>query len=1034
MRRTRPSRLTGNSVAVAIVAATLATSRPGHAEDEQDIDFGRDVRPVLASNCFKCHGPDAEARQAGLRLDTFDGATSPLPSGRIAIVPGRLDASAVIDRIRSHEDAVRMPPAEVGPRLTDDEIDVLTRWIKAGAVYEPHWAFIAPRRADAPAVEHSRGDRNEIDVFIRRSLDVHGLEAAGEADRAKLARRLSLDLIGLPPTAEQVRRFVADSRPDAHERLVDELLDSPHFGERWAKMWLDLARYADTKGYEKDQSRTIWRYRDWVIEAFNADMPFDQFTTEQLAGDLLPQPTVEQMIATAFHRNTMTNDEGGTDDEEFRVAAVVDRVNTTMQAWMGLTFGCAQCHTHKYDPITQREYYQVYAYFNQTQDFDQADERPTMLTPTTEQTAMLAALDARMTEQQAAIDRAVDSIEFVEPPVSKEDREYVWIGRRLPFGASAQVHPLAAEWPWTSDVGPAALPSARVTRSAGEGMTQHFFDNAVETLLVNEGDILVAWVWLDPNDTPDEIMLQFHSLRAGWSHRAYWGSNVIGFGADGSSQRRPMGELPAAGEWVKLTVAAAEVGLAAGDELNGWAFTQHGGTVLWAGGGVATAEGRDRHRVSFAAWIEWGRQRADMFEPAVAAALRAPEATRTSDDIAMLRRRFLADFHVPTMMAIEPLVESLDSLKAERVALERSIVTTPIMRDLEPGSRRTTRVLLKGSHLSPGEPVGEGVPAALHPLPANAMPNRLGLARWIVARENPLAARVFVNRVWEQLFGTGIVETVEDFGVQGAPPTHPELLDWLAVEFMDSGWSLKRLLRLITASSAYRRSSTVAGGSLAADRENRWFARAPRYRLDAEAVRDQALAVSGLLSRAMHGPPVYPPQPDGIWMMVYSDERWMTSEGSDRHRRGLYTFWRRTSPYPSMTTFDAGSREFCVTRRLRTNTPLQALVTLNDPVYVEAAQAFARRIITEGGASAQSKAEFAFFEALARRPDGRERAVLTDLYESEHEHYSTRPAEAIAMASDPLGPLPDGVDRAEAAAWTVVANVILNLDEFLTRR
>jgi len=1034
MNRTSPGRVSGRAVAITIIAAALATSRPGHADDEQEIDFGRDVRPILASNCFKCHGPDAETRQAGLRLDTFDGATSPLPSGRLAISPGRHDASAVLERIRSHDDAFRMPPAEVGPRLTDEEIDVLMRWIEAGAVYQPHWAFIAPRQGNAPAVEHSLGDRNEIDAFIRRTLEARGLVAAGEADRATLARRLSLDLIGLPPSAEQVRRFVADARPEAYERFVEELLDSPHFGERWAKMWLDLARYADTKGYEKDQSRTIWRYRDWVIDAFNADMPFDQFTIEQLAGDLLPQPTVEQMIATAFHRNTMTNDEGGTDDEEFRVAAVVDRVNTTMQAWMGLTFGCAQCHTHKYDPITHREYYQVYAYFNQTEDFDQADERPTMLTPTAAQSATLASLDARIGEQQAAIGRAVDSIEIVDPPPGEEHEEFTWISRRLPFGASPQVHPPAVEWPWTRDAGPASLPAARVTRSAGDGMTQHFFDNAVETLVIQKGDVLVAWVWLDPNDTPDEIMLQFHSRRAGWFHRAYWGANLIGFGADDSTQRRRMGELPAAGEWVKLTVAASDVGLVAGDELSGWAFTQQGGTVLWAGGGVAPAAGRDRHRASFAAWIEWARQRADAFDPVAAAAIRASEVTRTGEDIATLRRRFLANFHAETLNTIEPLVESLEALLTERVAAERTIMTTPIMRDLKPGNQRTTRVLLKGSHLSPGEPVSAGVPAALHSLPADASADRLGLARWIVARENPLTARVFVNRVWEQLFGTGIVETVEDFGVQGAPPTHPRLLDWLAVEFMHSGWSLKRLLRLIVISSAYRRSSNVADGLIDADRENRWFARAPRYRLDAEAVRDQALAVSGLLSRTMHGPPVYPPQPDGIWMMVYSDERWMTSEGADRHRRGLYTFWRRTSPYPSMTTFDAGSREFCIPRRLRTNTPLQALVTLNDPVYVEAAQAFARRIIAEGGASDESRASFAFFEALARRPDARERAVLAGLYESERRHYSTRPAEAIAMASDPLGPLPDGVDPVEAAAWTVVANVILNLDEFLARR
>jgi mono/diheme cytochrome c family protein len=768
---------------------------------ETTIDYNRDIRPILTKNCFACHGQDDTHRAAKLRLDRRETALLPRKRGA-AIVPGKPEQSLLLSRVSAEDENERMPPMQTGNTLTAAQIATLNRWIAQGAPYAEHWAFTKPQRWPLPAVRERAWPRNGVDFFVLAELEKHRLKPTAEADRYALLRRASIDLRGLPPTPQEIEEFIHDPAPDAYEKAVDRFLKDPAYGERWARMWLDLARYADSAGYGSDPLRPhIWRWRDWVIDAFNRNLPYDRFTIEQLAGDLLPNPTQEQRIATAFHRNTMTNTEGGTDDEEFRVAAVKDRVDTTLQVWMGLTMGCAKCHSHKYDPITHKEYYSFYAFFNQTADNDQPDERPTLAVPTEEQQKRNRQIDERIAQ----------------------------LKRQAPAPSLAPIR-----------------------------------------------DLLRAPV--------------------------------------------PVESLPLLGEIARLEKSRPKV----------------------------------------------------------------------------------------------PKV--------------------PVMVELPARGRRPTFLMVKGNFLNLGERVQPGLPAAFPPLPKDAPKNRLGVAKWLFDPDNPLTARVAVNRFWAQLFGTGLVETEEDFGTQGEMPSNPPLLGWLATEYVRLGWDTKALLKLLVTSATYRQASKVTPEVLAKDPRNRLLSRGPRFRLEAEMVRDQALILSGLLSRKMHGPSVYPPQPPGLWQAAFNGERtWATSQGEDRYRRGLYTFWRRTVPYPSMATFDATSRETCTVRRIRTNTPLQAFVTLNDPVYVECAQALARRIVKEGGSTAEQRVRFGLRLCLCRPPRPEQVEQVLRLFQTEREHYRKDAKAALALATEPLGPLPGGMDAAELAAWTVVANVLLNLDAVLMK-
>jgi hypothetical protein len=768
-----------------VLSAT--SSRTSAADQPAPVDYNRDVRPILSRNCFACHGQDDPHRAAKLRLDRRDGAVRKLRDGRTAVVPGAPGQSELVRRVSAEDADVRMPPAETGNRLTPAQVAVLRRWIEEGAPYAEHWAFVKPQRPALPAVRDRAWPRHGLDYFVLARLEKEGLRPSPEADRFTLLRRASLDLRGLPPTPEEVEQFARDPGSDAYEKMVDRFLEDPAYGERWARMWLDLARYADSAGYGSDPLRTIYCYRDWVIDAYNHNLPYDRFTIEQIAGDLLLNPTLAQRVATAFHRNTMTNTEGGTDREEFRVAAIKDRVDTTLEVWMGVTMGCAKCHSHKYDPITQKEYYQFFAFFNQSADADRADEQPVIPVPTAE------------IEQQ---NRKID----------------------------AQIAELKKE------------------------------------LEVRKNDPKIR--------------------------------------------------------------------------------------------------------------------------------------------------------------------DAIAKLEKSRPAAP----TVPVMVELPSNQRRATHLLLKGNFLDPGEKVEPSMPAAFHALPKGTPLSRLGVAEWLVSPDNPLTARVAVNRYWAQLWGTGIVETEEDFGTQGEMPTHPELLDWLATEYVRLGWDTKAFLKLLVTSAAYRQSSRVTPELVARDPRNRLLARGPRFRLEAEMVRDQALALAGLLSRKIGGPSVYPPQPPGLWQAAFNGQRtWATSMGEDRYRRGLYTFWRRTIPYPSMTTFDAPSREICTLRRVRTNTPLQAFVTLNDPVYVEIAQALARRIVKEGGTTPEARARYGLSLCLCRPASAEQVQQVLKLYQNEHERYHADAKAAAALVTSPSGPLPAGTDAEDLAAWTVVANVLLNMDGVLTK-
>jgi hypothetical protein len=1192
-------------MALFVVSAVALAGAPERKAPTQTpaarVDFNRDIRPVISVKCFACHGPDAAARQANLRLDRREEAIKDR-GGVHAIVPGSPAASRVYQRISAREPAARMPPPGSGHSLTAPEIELLQRWIAQGAPYAVHWAFVKPRRPVVPGVKNAGWVRNPIDAFVLARLESAGLTPSPEASRETLIRRLSLDLVGLPPSPEEVAAFIHDPAPDAYEKLVDRLLASPHFGERWARMWLDLARYADSAGYGSDPLRlNIWPYRDWVIDAFNRDLPYDRFTIEQLAGDLLPNPTQEQLVATAFHRNSMTNTEGGTDDEEFRVAAVKDRIATTAQAWMGLTLGCAQCHSHKFDPVTQREYYQFFALFNQTEDNDQPDERPTMPAPTAAERekmerlkAEIAALEARISTPAPAFAAELAAWERTQARGAEwtplEPLDYRATGgatlTKLPDGSllasgkapetdtyTVRVRaPLAgitalrlemlpheslpANGPGRASSGNLVLTNVRVEATPGRpkpvmarfvrventgaerilslaevqvfsgGANVAVRGQAGQSSIAFDGEARLAIDGSTNGDYPARSTTHTRTETNPWwevdlgtevpvEEIALWNRTDGGLGTRLNNfrvlalaaDRNPAWETKVAespspsvrlstagGQTVSLQNATATFdapGFEAAkaidaDNKSGWAPGDETGkahavvletatpigddsgatltiTLSQAAGGGATI-GRFRLLATTDA-----RPMREL-PHRIRAILAATPETRTE-----AQRTELAAHFRPLAPSLASLYQELSQQK--KALAEIKPVAVPIMRELAPDKQRVTHLMIKGNFLNPGETVPALLPAAFPPLPPGAPPNRLGVARWLVSRDNPLTARVAVNRFWAQLFGTGIVETEEDFGTQGALPSHPELLDWLAVEFMAANdqrrstldaqrsalpntdpassvpverrassverqtsdpsacaWSMKALLRLIVTSATYRQASVQTSSQREKDPRNRLLARYPRRRLDAETVRDQALALSGLLSSKIGGPSVYPPQPDGLWRAAFNGQRtWSTSTGEDRYRRGLYTFWRRTVPYPSMATFDAPSREICTMRRVPTNTPLQSLVTLNDPVYVEMSQALGRRIARDGGVTTADRARYALRLVLARPPQEPQVTALVTLYDRELARYRRDPEAAKKLATDPLGPLPLEMDAAEQAAWTVVANVLLNMDGLLTK-
>ena len=798
----------------------------------EPISYSRQIRPILSENCIACHGPDEKGRKGKLRLDDEQDAKRDR-KGDFVILPGKPEQSELIKRLESKDPEEVMPPPKQHKTIPSAQVALLKEWIKQGAPWGRHWSYEPVVRPSVP----QNGETNPVDAFLADRQKKEGLTWSAEAPKAILIRRLALDITGLPPTPEETAKISAAK----HEDIVAYFLAKPAYGEHWARQWLDLARYADSAGYPSDPGRIIWAYRDWVIKALNKNQPFDQFVIDQMAGDLLPTPTEDQIIATAFHRNTMTQNEGGTSDEEFRVAAVIDRVNTTYAVFMGTTMACAQCHTHKYDPITNAEYFQSFAFLNQSADSDKRDEVP---------------------------------LYEIYPPGVKAQRE----------------------------------------------------------------------------------------------------------------------------QWMKDS-AAAEA-----------AFKKP--EPAWTAG--------------FDEWLAKGPKLTD--KP-LKAALDTPKEKRTK-----AQTKLLSDYYVRN---ISP------AAKAERVRaddLKKKIaaaapVTVPVMQDLPAAQRRKTFIQLRGNWQALGDEVAEGVPTHLARWDDSFPKNRLGLARWIVSRDNPLTARVTMNRLWESVFGVGIVRTSEEFGSQGDLPVHPELLDWLAAEFVESGWDTKKMLSLLLNSRAYRQSSASTAKLNEQDPDNRFVARGPRFRPSGEMLRDQALAVSGLLSAKMYGAPVRPMRPNlGLSIAFGGTGDWMTSAGEDRYRRSVYTETRRSTPYPSFATFDAPNRETCVIRRGRSNTPLQAFVTLNDPVFVETSQALARRLLKEGGATDDSRLRLAYALCLSREPDANELRTLKTLLSKSVAQYRADTTLALKMATDPLGPADKGADLPSLAAWTAVSSVIMNLDEFLMRR
>ena len=1014
----------------------LAIGAPANGADP--VEFETEVFPLLEARCIDCHGPDAQ--EGRLRLDAKGvvlGRGNPKP----LVMVGKPDESVLFRRVVGLDDKPRMPLDD--QPLGDDETALLRRWIEEGARWPEgvgsdatevakHWAYVAPVRPEPPTVAQADWPRNAIDRFVLARLEREGLRPSAQADRARLARRVSLDLTGVPPTIAEVDAFLADDRDDAYERVVDRLLDSPRFGERWTRPWLDAARYAESNGYQRDGHRQVWAYRDWVVDALNADMPFSRFTIEQLAGDLAPNATLAQRIATGFNRGTMVNVEAGTDPEEERNLAIIDRVNTTGTVWLGTTLECAQCHDHKYDPFTQEEYYRLFAFFNNTEKEIQtfASRRefvgPKIELPDPANAPRRSKLTQRLDRLRRQIDDRVSELATTRPRWERQAAEASkrglgWTVLRpdsfLSLGG-ATLSPLKDGSLLASGIRPAT---------------------DVYEVSVSGAPATVRSIRLE--------ILADPSLPDGGPARTLGSA----FGLSEFKVETPASGDPSSFVPVALARVQADFGrqdqpidsAIDGDPKTGWTIDPKSTKDRFAIAAIFAVKapislGADR-KLRVTLDQQFGRRRTIGRFRLLASdldldVLEVPEPVRAVLAVAPDRRNdnqkaAVAKHH-------QSLAPRLVDLRARVAELEKEFEkvappTTLVMKELpEP---RPTNVLLRGDFLKKGKPVMAGTPALLPPWPKGTRTNRRSLAEWLVDGRNPLVARVTVNRIWAEYFGRGLVESLEDFGTRSIPPSHPDLLDWLATELPRTGWSLKAIHRAIVTSATYRQDARVGPELLRRDPKNVLYARGPRLRMPAEMIRDNALAVSGLLCEQLAGPPVFPKQPAGIWNVVGKvDNRWRESKGADAFRRGLYTYWRRSSPYPSFVAFDAPSREACIVKRSRSNTPLQALTLLNDPVYVEAACALAGRILAEpANASPAARAAYGFRLCVAREPTPEEIEILTDRYRFERERFARdRPsAERLVANARPVVK----AEPVELAAWFFVANALLNLDETITK-
>jgi hypothetical protein len=1010
---------------------------------EKRLDFNRDIRPILSDHCFQCHGPDAKTRKADLRLDTAEGLFSKIDD-IFPVVPGKPGESDMMLRVRSQDRDEMMPPPKANKPLKPDQIETLHAWIAQGAEFKGHWAFIPPAKPEVPAIANATPVRNPVDAFIRAQLAAQGLTPAAEADRETLIRRVSFALTGLPPNLREVDEFLGDSSPNAYEKMVERYLTSPHYGEQMARHWLDVARYGDTHGMHLDNERSMWPYRDWVVSAFNRNLPFNQFTIEQLAGDLLPNATNDQLIATGFNRCNVTTGEGGSIDAEWIFRYAVDRTATTVQAWMGLTAGCAVCHDHKFDPISQKEFYSLYAFFYSAAD--PALDGNTLLTAPTlqivspEQRKKLDGFAERIAAAEKSLGERLQTVTYtdpaeVQPRPSVQESETVWIEDTAPAGGEFKASP-GEPTQWVEVETGRVFSGRRALRRQAKGLAQDVFEKNDAMLEVPPDGKIFAHVFLEPNNLPKTIMLQFN--KGGWLHRAVWGDyDAIQWGAPNTTERVNMGALPEPGKWVRLEVEAAKIGLQAGDKISGVACTQFDGTVTWDKAGVTgRSDPAADPRRSLVAWLgaNNGQPPKDL-PPPIRDALKKPAAERTPDQQKVLRDHFLAYICAETKPTFDPIHGEIAALKKQRDELNAALPATFIMRDLP--QPRQANVMLRGQYDKPGEPVTRNVPAAFPPLANTQNPTRLDLARWLVADANPLTARVTVNRFWQQFFGTGLVKTSGDFGSQGEPPSHPELLDWLAVTFRESGWDVKGLVRMLVTSETFRQASQLSPELRKTDPENRLLTRGPRLRLEAEELRDNALFVSGLIKLQMGGKGVKPYQPPNIWEPVgfvgSNTAAYKQDHGDALYRRSLYTFLKRTAPPPFMTSFDGPNREQFCTRRQRSDTPLQALQLMNDVQHFEAARGLAERLMRDGGVTPTERIAYAWRTVLARRPSESETAIVAETFAKHLAKYQANPEAAKkAITNGESTPKP-GLPESELAAWTLVANLVLNLDETITR-
>jgi len=1015
---------------LAVVSSTVVIA-------ESKIDFSRDIRPILSDNCYACHGPDEAHREGGFRLDRKDSAFGKAASNETVIVPGRPELSELIARIVTDDDELRMPPSDSTKSLTAKQIDLLKRWIAQGANWKEHWSFIPPVKHELPAVSRKDWCRGPVDHFIMKQLDDNGLKPGPRASREALIRRVTLDLTGLPPTLAEVDAFLNDSSEQAYGKVVNRLLQSERYGEHMAKYWLDAARYGDTHGLHLDNYREMWPYRDWVVRAFNQNMPFDQFTVEQLAGDLFENPSEDQLVATGFNRCHVTTGEGGSIAEEVHIRNVVDRVVTTGTVFLGMTFDCTRCHDHKYDPFTQRDFYSLSAFFNSIDgtplDGNKKDHAPVIKVLTGEQKGRIAELKQQASDARDEIRKQLADYRYVEPETPAEAKpseptEFVWIEDSVPEGGRAQ-----GGWQFVSKPKPVFSGKRSSTRTA-KGLSQHFFDQAKTPLKIADGDVFFCYVYLDARNPPTEIMLQFND--GSWDHRAYWGADSIDWGKKDSPSRFSKGALPELARWVRLEVPVSEVGLKAGSMINGWAFTQFDGTVYWDKAGIVSKADQYRIYDSLLSWENDQKAANAASLPAeIKPVVMLESAKRSNAQQKQMLDYFLEHVCVTSRNIFDPLHKAIAESEKKVTDIEKATATTLVFREKK--EPKPAHILNRGEYDQPLDVVPRAVPSILPPLPDNEPANRLGFARWLTSREHPLMARVTVNRFWQQFFGTGLVKTSEDFGSQGDPATHPELLDWLAVQLQDDGWDVQKTLRRIVMSETYRQDASVHGPA-DIDPENRLLSRGPRFRLDAEVLRDQALFVSGLLVEKLGGPSVKPPQPDGLWFAVgYSGSntvRFKPDTGPDKvHRRTLYTFLKRTALAPQMSIIDAPSRESCTVRRERTNTPLQALLLLNDPQYVECARGLADRVLREGGKTVESRVAYMLRLCTSRVPVDSEVAELVAVITDLHAVYSKdrKSAAKLVGATSPVNDASAHV--VERAAWTVGANLILNLDEVLTK-